>query len=199
LSYGDLQTEDDVLLITCCEGIKASVVADGRILSGLHGNFGSVGHFIVVENGRPCHCGSKGCLEMYASGYAFREAIKSRMGQTTHTRNLLPSSQPEEVFRLAAEGDVFCREIVEEAIPYMSYAFASLVRLTDIDEVILLGTYAEGGDYLRNLLHENIARQLPEVARENLKIQMGSRQDTETIVAAAALPVIQGHFELQIL
>jgi len=135
---------------------------------------------------------------MYASGYAFRETIKSRMGQTTHTRNLLPSSQPDEVFRLAAEGDVFCREIVEEAIPHMSYAFASLVRLTDIDEVILLGTYAEGGDYLRNLLHENIARQLPEVARKNLKIQMGSRQDTETIVAAAALPAIQGHFELQI-
>ena len=43
----------DMLMITCAEGLKASVVVDGRILHGDYGNFGSIGHFIVEDGGRP--------------------------------------------------------------------------------------------------------------------------------------------------
>jgi predicted NBD/HSP70 family sugar kinase len=100
---------------------------------------------------------------------------------------------PGRVFALAATGDPPCRGIVEEAIPLMAYAFASLIRLTDIDRVVLLGAYAEGGEWLRLQLHEPIAQRLPEVMRRRLSIRMGSRLSAEDVLAATALPAIRTH------
>jgi predicted NBD/HSP70 family sugar kinase len=190
LRSGSLRQQRDTIFINWSEGIKATVVVDGRILSGQYGNFGAIGHFIVVEHGRDCYCGSKGCLEMYASGYAFREAISIKAGQRS-------SPKPEEVFKLAAQGDPICREIVEEAMPSTGYAFASLTRVTDIYNVILLGAYIDGGEYLLNLLYDDMARRLPGVAKRNLSLQFGSKHNIETVLEAAAVPAIAGHFKLQ--
>lgn len=198
LTYGNLHTDNDVILITCYEGMKSSVVVDGRILSGYHGTFGAVGHFAVVENGAPCVCGSRGCLEMYASGRTLRKIIAARVDENPEVYARYRALEPAELFRLAAEGDPFCREIIERAIPHMAYAFASLMRLTDIEHVILLGIYAEGGAYLQNLLYENIAPRLPKTTRKNVKIQLGSSHSPETLAIAAALPAINGFFEPEI-
>lgn len=195
LAYGNLQPNNDVILITAYEGLKSSIVVNGRILSGYHGNFGTIGHFTVVEEGRPCYCGAKGCLEMYAAGYGFRQDIKSKVSQDHSLSEKYASLEPSDLFRLAAEGDPFCREIVETGIPHMAYAFASLIRMTDIEHVILLGIYVAGRVYLQNLLYDAIAPLLPETARNNLKIQIGSNHTPETLAVAAALPAIQGFFE----
>lgn len=191
MRYGILQPGGDMVFVTWSEGVKASVVIDGQILSGRFGNFGAIGHFIVVENGRTCYCGAKGCLEMYASGYAFREALKAEQ------QPAISQLQPDEVFKRAAEGDPFCRNWVEQALPYTAYAFAGLIRLTDIHQLILLGAYVDGGDYLLNLLYDSIAERLPGVARRNLALHLGSKQPMENIVAAAAVPAIEAHFKLQ--
>jgi predicted NBD/HSP70 family sugar kinase len=194
--------EGDLLVITCTEGLKASVVVDGRILAGDHGDFGSVGHFIVVNDGRPCFCGARGCLESYASGQALRQAVRAMQaqgpGHPAHPAHpafpdLNDPALPGRVFALAAAGDPLCRGIVEEAIPLMAYAFASLIRLTDIDRVVLLGAYVEGGEWLRMRLHERIAQRLPEVMRRRLSIRLGARLSAEDILAAAALPAIRAH------
>jgi predicted NBD/HSP70 family sugar kinase len=186
----------DLLVITCTEGMKASVVVDGRILAGDHGDFGAIGHFIVVNDGRPCFCGAKGCLESYASGRAMRLAVGSMQAEgPAHPAfpDLEDPALPGRVFALAAAGDPYCRRIVEAAIPLMAYAFASLIRLTDIDRVVLLGAYADGGEWLRMRLHERIAQRLPAVMRSRLSIRAGSRLSAEDILAAAALPAIRAH------
>ena len=195
LTFGNPRSEKDVIFVTCYEGMKASVVVDGRILAGYHGTFGAVGHFAVVENGLQCHCGSKGCLEMYASGRAFRKIIAAKVEENPTLLPLYASLEPAELFRRAAEGDMFCREIVEAAVPHMAYAFASLMRLTDIEHLTLLGIYSGGGVYLQNLLYENIAPLLPETTRNNLRVQLGSDFNSETLAVAAALPAITGFFE----
>ena len=158
--------------------------------------FGSVGHFIVVEGGRPCFCGARGCLESYASGQALRQAVRAMQADgPAHPAfpDLDDPDLPGRVFALAAAGDPPCRGIVEEAILLMAYAFASLIRLTDIDRVVLLGAYAEGGEWLRMRLHERIAQRLPEVMRSRLSIRMSTRLSAEDILAAAALPAIRAH------
>jgi predicted NBD/HSP70 family sugar kinase len=188
--------EGDVLVITCFEGLKASVVVDGRIVSGDHGNFGSVSHLIAVENGRLCFCGARGCLEMYASGYAIRQEVKARGATMVGIDDPNDPLLPDRVFRLAAEGHPSCREIVQGVVPHMARAFATLVRLTDIDRIVLLGAYTEGGDYLRDLLYQEIQPRLPQVLGTGLSIRLGKRLATEDIVVSAAMPAIRGHLGL---
>jgi glucokinase len=51
-------------------GVGGGIVLDGRLLDGAEGNAGHVGHLVVEPDGRPCGCGSRGCLEAEASGLA---------------------------------------------------------------------------------------------------------------------------------
>jgi N-acetylglucosamine repressor len=192
-----LSLRDDVLIITCTEGIKASVVVDGRILSGDHGNFGRLGHFTVVDHGRDCYCGMKGCLEMYSSGRSIREEIKSKQMQIDAITDLNDPALPYRVFQLAAEGNETCRRLVENTIPYMAYAFAALINLTDIGHIVLLGAYAEGGNYLADLLHQDILQRLPQVAVVQLFVRAGNRLTKEDLVVSAAMPAIQTHLGIR--
>ncbi|MEV0895792.1 ROK family transcriptional regulator [Actinoplanes sp. NPDC049802] len=47
-------------------GIGAGLVLDGELYRGVRGWSGEIGHVTVYPDGRPCRCGSRGCLEQYA-------------------------------------------------------------------------------------------------------------------------------------
>lgn len=51
-------------------GVGGGVVLDGRLLDGVDGNAGHIGHVIVEPRGRRCGCGAYGCVEAEASGTA---------------------------------------------------------------------------------------------------------------------------------
>jgi glucokinase len=58
------------LAMVVSTGVGGGIVLDGRLLDGADGNAGHVGHLVVEPDGRPCPCGSRGCLEAEASGPA---------------------------------------------------------------------------------------------------------------------------------
>jgi len=64
------------LAMVVSTGVGGGIVLDGRLLDGDEGNAGHIGHLVVVPDGRPCVCGSRGCLEAEASG----TAIAARTG-----------------------------------------------------------------------------------------------------------------------
>jgi len=61
---------DDFVAMVVSTGVGGGIVLDGRLLNGRLGNAGHIGHVVVVPDGRPCPCGSRGCLEAEASGTA---------------------------------------------------------------------------------------------------------------------------------
>ncbi|MHB1090026.1 MAG: ROK family protein, partial [Ilumatobacteraceae bacterium] len=65
---GAAQGERDVIGMVVSTGVGGGIISDGVLLRGRLGNAGHIGHVIVEPNGRPCACGSRGCLEAYASG-----------------------------------------------------------------------------------------------------------------------------------
>lgn len=44
-------------------GVGAGIVVEGRLLRGVHGFGGEIGHLVVDPDGRRCACGARGCLE----------------------------------------------------------------------------------------------------------------------------------------
>lgn len=55
-------------------GVGGALVLDGRLHTGSSGLALEVGHLTVQPDGRPCHCGSRGCLDVEADPLAFLEA-----------------------------------------------------------------------------------------------------------------------------
>ncbi|MFY9472167.1 MAG: ROK family transcriptional regulator, partial [Tepidanaerobacteraceae bacterium] len=53
----------DLVYVNLGEGISAGVIINDRILQGVHGHAGEIGHMSIQEAGPLCNCGNRGCLE----------------------------------------------------------------------------------------------------------------------------------------
>lgn len=70
LWFGHVDGLRNVVLVAISEGVGASVLAEGRLVSGRDGMAGEFGHICVADNGPLCGCGKHGCWEMFASSRA---------------------------------------------------------------------------------------------------------------------------------
>lgn len=68
--YGAAKNDGSYISMVVSTGIGGGIVIDGKLLDGETGNSGHVGHINVVPDGNLCSCGSRGCLEAEASGWA---------------------------------------------------------------------------------------------------------------------------------
>ncbi len=62
--------EQHLVLVTVGTGIGGGIVLDGELYRGRFGIGAEFGHMQVVEGGRRCGCGQRGCWEQYCSGRA---------------------------------------------------------------------------------------------------------------------------------
>lgn len=162
-----------VLSVTVGTGIGGGVVTDGRIHRGQHGVAGGVGHAVAHPNGRRCLCGSRGCIEAYASGPAivrsFREAVRrKRAGVTVEGRKAL-----ENVVAMASSRDdrlgVIAQRSIDGAALDLGTVLGGLVNVLDPDVVVLGGGVVAGvGDSFVDAVRAAIRAQTLPPARDVL-------------------------------
>lgn len=132
------------LLATVGTGIGGAVIADGRVVFGLGGTAGEIGHVVVRAGGPRCTCGNRGCAEPLASGPAIAaEAVRRILqGFTTEMGRLaggdLNAITPELVARAAAAGDAEATEVLEDAGAALGLALAGGIALV-APEVVVVG------------------------------------------------------------
>lgn len=82
--FGAGQGSRDMVYLTVSTGIGGGVIIDGKILEGVSGAAGELGHITIDWQGERCSCGNIGCLEALASGTAIarkaNEAITAGQG-----------------------------------------------------------------------------------------------------------------------
>ncbi|MBS2939969.1 ROK family protein [Nocardioides sp. J2M5] len=66
---------DDLIYVSGNVGVGAGVIAGGHRLEGAGGYAGEIGHLRFNPEGRPCHCGNRGCWETEVGAHAIAEAI----------------------------------------------------------------------------------------------------------------------------
>ena len=133
----------DFVHVSAEAGIGAAVVVDGQLLRGTRGFAGELGHMPVYPDGRPCACGSHGCLEQYAG----EQAVLRECGLTEEVEE----GERDRV-ELLADGARAGREPVLRALDQagraLGIALAGAVNLVDPETVVLAGAYAELADWL---------------------------------------------------
>ena len=60
----------DLLVLTLGTGVGGTIILNGRLFVGHRGAGAELGHICINEDGPPCNCGSRGCLEQYISATA---------------------------------------------------------------------------------------------------------------------------------
>ena len=90
-----------VLMLTLGTGVGGGVVLGGELYGGARGVLrASSGHFTLYQDGAPCPCGKRGCLEHYAATTALVRRAQEATGEYSAQRSA-PSS-------IARRGAVRC-------------------------------------------------------------------------------------------
>ncbi|MCU0723822.1 MAG: ROK family protein, partial [Planctomycetes bacterium] len=135
------------LALTLGTGVGGGIVVDGRILVGADGAAGEFGHVTVHPDGPPCGCGSRGCLEAYASANAtarrFVEGVRAGKAALPGSfAKPLEEVRSADVHAFAKDGNAFAREVLAETGRWLGIGVASLVNVFNPDMVALLGGLA---------------------------------------------------------
>lgn len=147
--HGAGRGAQDLLVVgTGHRGVGGALVLDGRLHTGSSGLALEVGHLTVDPGGRPCHCGSRGCLDVETDPLAFIEAAGREPGPEV---SLLQRSQ--ELIRTGYATDPAVRTAVGTLIDRLGLGLAGLVNILNPDRVILGGLHRTlletDGDRLR--------------------------------------------------
>ena len=86
---GAARDAGDSLYVSLGTGIGAAIVNDGRVRAGSHGYAGELGHIRVDHPGRPCACGSRGCLETVMSAAALEKRWETEHGKPLPARDII--------------------------------------------------------------------------------------------------------------
>jgi glucokinase len=129
----------DVVMITLGTGIGGAAMIEGKLLRGKHAQAGCLGgHIPVLFTGRKCTCGSVGCAEAEASGWALPLIAKEWPGfaQSAFARH--PDVGFKELFEDAENGDAVATAIRDRCLHVWAADAVGLVHMYD-PEVIVIG------------------------------------------------------------
>ena len=134
----------DLAIFTLGTGVGGGMVLNGRIWHGMTGMAAEFGHIVVEPDGVPCTCGSRGCLEQYASAVGItrmaREAIASGAApKLSEAAASNPELNPKLVYKLAIEGDEPARRIFAVVGRTLGIAIADMVNILNLPMYVIGG------------------------------------------------------------
>jgi glucokinase len=167
---------DNVIHVTLGTGVGGGLILNGEPYRGIDGTAGEIGHICVEPEGHPCGCGSRGCLEQYASATAVERMAHSRG---------LPVRASHDVYHAAKSGDPIAQEIFNAVGYYLGIALAGLINTLNPEMVVIGGGLAAGWDAARTAALEQLAARTFEEPLARVKIVTSELGDDAGILGAA--------------
>jgi glucokinase len=129
-TFGAARGIADWIYITISTGIGGAIVSEGRILRGVTGTAGEIGHFPIDPRGPRCGCGNIGCVEALASGVN----IAKHYG----------AESAADVFAAWRSGDAKAQEIIERARVGLGAMAIGVVNLLNPRRIVVGGGITTG-------------------------------------------------------
>ncbi|MEV4779557.1 ROK family transcriptional regulator [Burkholderia sp. LMU1-1-1.1] len=116
---------DPLIYLSIGYGVGAGIVVNGRLLTGLYGFAGEVGHTILQQGGPPCSCGRRGCADALIGMRAVTDQVYGKPGKAGGSGDSGPE-RLERLFAQAEAGEADARRAVEAAGRHMGVLLNNL-------------------------------------------------------------------------
>ena len=179
----------NMILITLGTGVGGGIIVDGKIVSGLGGAGGEVGHSILVLDGAPCTCGRRGCWEAYASATALiRQGREAAAAHPESLLNRYAALTGRDVFDAADAGDAAAQAVLERYYVYVAAGVTDLVNILSPEMVLIGGGISRQGERLLAPIRRYVAANcFGGEERPQPVIQAAKLGNEAGIIGAAAL------------
>ncbi len=138
----------NMVFVKVSSGVGAGLVLDGHLFRGEHGTAGEIGHLTLDEQGPFCRCGSRGCLEAYASVGMAQRALADQF----------PDAGIDELVAAAREGNVSVVRMFEDAGLHLGWGLAMLANLVNPSTIVVGGDMSRAGDLLLDSVRVGLRR-----------------------------------------
>ncbi len=188
-TFGAGKGHSNLIYLTISTGIGGGIIIDNKLLSGVAGYAGEVGHMTINPQGPVCSCGKVGHLEAIASGPSIVRWIKSRLEDESLQEHFPEGDLTAKHISEAAEsGNELAIAAYERAGKYIGLAIANLLHIFNTSLVIIGGGVSRAGDLLfepiRKSVHESV---ISDAYLDNLQILPAALGDDSGLLGALVL------------
>lgn len=146
--FGAGRGASSLVMLAAGTGFGSGIVLDGRLVRGARSLGAEFGHAPVKFDGRPCWCGGRGCLAVYASGRGIAEAARERIAGKSDAALLRDAGgdpmriTAATVFAAAERGDAMAGAVVDEACRALGAMIGVVVNGLNPEVVVVTGGVA---------------------------------------------------------
>jgi glucokinase len=149
--FGNAKGLNPVMFFIIGTGVGGGLVIDGKLFKGANGIGAEFGHMCVVPNGILCGCGSKGCIEQYASGGALiRYANESLLANPDKSEEVLSFGEGKlsgtALTKAAKAGNELALAAFSKQADWLGLACASYSLIIDPQAIIIGGGVVDAGE-----------------------------------------------------
>lgn len=178
----------NLIMITLGTGIGGGIVVNGKILNGVNGAAGEIGHITVNYNEtEKCGCGKCGCLEQYASATGIVRIFKEQLSvfpNTVFTNTNDVSAK--DVFDAVKNNDSVALKTAEIFAEYLGAALANIAALIDPEVFVIGGGVSKAGNIIIDLISKYYSK-YSFFANRNVKFALSSLRNDAGIYGCAKL------------
>ncbi len=165
---------EDFCLVTLGTGIGCGIVSGGRLLTGFRGAAGEFGHLHVNdEETEVCGCGSRGCLEQYASATGMVRMAKrllAESGEESGLRGFGEALSAKDICDLARGGDRIAVRTLDLSMEYLGRGLAELCVITDPELILIGGGVSAAGELLTGRLQRIVNKMTPILGEPKVRV-----------------------------
>lgn len=132
-------------------GVGGGLVVHQKIIEGIHGIAGEWGHNILEENGEPCYCGKRGCVETVISGVALEKFYQKISGKSLKLKAIVEN--------YLQGNDQHAVETIERLLEFYGRSISTLINVLDPNLIIIGGgvgnidlLYTEGFERIKKYM-----------------------------------------------
>ena len=172
--YGNLKGTNRAIYMCLGTGIGSSIILDNNIF------LSEIGHMVINNNGKKCHCGKKGCFEEYSSMRVFKEGIIELLELDENTTS-------EEILDILnkKKEDKKINEYIDYYISTLMMGISNIVNIINPEVICIGGSFT----YFEEILYKKLLEKSSTIKHQfdNPKIVLSKLQNTAGIMGATLI------------
>ncbi|AJY77494.1 glucokinase [Paenibacillus beijingensis] len=182
----------NIVLITLGTGLGSGIVMDGKVLYGQTASAGEIGHMNMYREGRPCRCGSSGCLGRYVSAVGMVRTFVEQLelGKASIVQQWVGGESAKITAQMISEaydlGDELSIAVMHETGKTLGFGLSNVINLFNPELIIIGGGMSAAGDRLLNTVRDTIKAHSLKLSSQVCKVVQASMGARAGMVGAAA-------------
>jgi glucokinase len=178
-----------LVCLTLGTGVGGGIILDGKLWRGADGSAGEIGHIAVDPFAEvPCTCGSRGCLEVYASATAIvRMTREARPRYPTSILDMSEGLTSAKIFQAGLDGDALALDVFKRMGLHLGIGLASLVNVLNPEIFVIGGGVANGWKLFEKDMNQQVRERAFPLPAQRVKISRAECGDDAGLLGAAWL------------